>query len=262
MKYLSVDIETTGLDPSWCQTLEVGAVLADTLDFTTPVEDLPSWRCRFYYDRIVGNPVALHMNAQLILDMDTRPAQYNYMHPDSFWSQFTHWLESELGPSHPKISCSGKNFGMFDARFLERLPRWQREYFKIRVLDPGQFFFRQDDEILPDLKTCIARSGIAWDEATHHDAVEDARMVVMLNRVGLKRKWEAESGRLFRPMSAFKFDGSDQVLVFAFETQEFKVVRVWRDGQMQEGLGGPIYFKEDCPYSHWSPLDVNSVYGR
>lgn len=43
MKYVSIDIETTGLDPKRNQIVEIGAVL-DEIGSTTPIEDLPKFR--------------------------------------------------------------------------------------------------------------------------------------------------------------------------------------------------------------------------
>lgn len=206
MRYLSIDVETTGLDPSWCQTLEVAAVLADTLDFTTNVEDLPTFKCRFYYDKVVGEPYALHLNAELIRDMDARPAIHNYLHPDKFWSEFTWWIECQIGLhcKDNKLSLSGKNYGMFDSRFLERLPRWDRRHMHHRLLDPGQFFFLPEDKVLPDLKTCIERSGLIYDLKKHHKAVEDARFVVELNRRGLTNQWRHLTLPVLPPFTPFR----------------------------------------------------------
>jgi len=41
-KYVSLDIETTGLNPENCQVLEIGAVIDDG---TTPIEDCPTFQC-------------------------------------------------------------------------------------------------------------------------------------------------------------------------------------------------------------------------
>ncbi len=194
MRYLSIDLETTGLDSSWCQTLEVGCVYADTIDLHTPIEELPSFTCRFEYDRVIGQPFALHLNAQLIKDMERASKDHsfriskNYMPPEAFWGLFTHWIES-VHKGGKKLSFSGKNYGTFDSHFLMRLPKWDREYFRARTLDPGQMFLEPDDAELPNLKTCIERAGLDWDESKHHQAIEDARMVVSLNRVGLARQW-------------------------------------------------------------------------
>ena len=42
MKYISIDIETTGLDPENCQILSIGAVIEDTLN-QLPFEELPTF---------------------------------------------------------------------------------------------------------------------------------------------------------------------------------------------------------------------------
>lgn len=193
MKYLSVDIETTGLDESWCQILEIAVVLADTKDIVTPVSQLPHWSCRVMHKQVIGQPYALWMNAELIKEMERASKdneffdEHNYRYLGEVWGQLTYWIE-QTGVTE-KMSFSGKNYGTFDSRFLWLLPRWNREAFRARVLDPGVLFFRPDDDRLPDLKTCIERAGIIWDEKRHHKALEDARMVIELNRVGLEQLW-------------------------------------------------------------------------
>ena len=44
MKYVSIDIETTGLDPETCQTIQIGAGIEDTNN-PLPIEDLPRFKC-------------------------------------------------------------------------------------------------------------------------------------------------------------------------------------------------------------------------
>ena len=52
MKYVSIDIETTGLNPDTCNTLEFGAVLEDTVNWKL-LEELPTFR------RVLRPPVAV-----------------------------------------------------------------------------------------------------------------------------------------------------------------------------------------------------------
>lgn len=190
MKYLSIDLETTGLDESWCQVLEIAAVLADTNDKTTPVESLPTWTCRLWHKRIQGEPYALWLNAELIKDMDRArkdvefATAHRYMHPEKVFWTLDEWVKNELGSEYKKIAPAGKNYGTFDSRFLWALPAWCREQLlHRRALDPAAAFILPGDERPPDLKTCIERAGLTdWDESKHHKAVEDARVVVRLLR--------------------------------------------------------------------------------
>lgn len=182
MKFLSIDIETTGLDESWCQILEIGAVLGDLTD--TPVLDLPWFHTRLYYDKVIGQPYALHLNAEIIKDMDKRDPGWNYLHPDSVSSALCIWLEKVV-PLGTKLTVAGKNYGSFDRRFLAKIPRWPNERFHHRYLDPGNLFWMPDsDTVLPDTKECILRAGLAWDAKKLHSAVWDARLVVELVRAG------------------------------------------------------------------------------
>lgn len=188
MKFVSVDLETTGLDESYCQILEFGAVIADTTDFDTPVEDLPSLHYRFYYDRLIGDPYALHLNSKIIGDMIKRPSNYLYINIDSLWSSFASWLDGCKFAIEGKVTLAGKNVGSFDRRFLSKVPRWDWRRFHHRYLDPALYFFNpQTDTVLPDTKECIKRAGICWDDFSLHSALNDARLVVELLRKGFQR---------------------------------------------------------------------------
>ena len=50
MPYVSIDIETTGLDPATCQILEIGAVWDD---WTQPLQNLPTYRRLVVHDRLM-----------------------------------------------------------------------------------------------------------------------------------------------------------------------------------------------------------------
>ena len=55
-KYVSLDIETTGLNPENCQVLEIGAVIDDG---TTPIEECPTFHCYVDHGLILGEPFAV-----------------------------------------------------------------------------------------------------------------------------------------------------------------------------------------------------------
>ena len=68
MKYVSIDIETSGIDREKCQILSVGAVIEDT-ENPKPISELPRFHAAISMkDRqgFYGEPVALVMNAELI----------------------------------------------------------------------------------------------------------------------------------------------------------------------------------------------------
>ena len=63
MPYVSIDIETTGLDPETCQILEIGAVWDD---WTKPIDELPVYHRLVYHKEYRGSAYALAMNANLL----------------------------------------------------------------------------------------------------------------------------------------------------------------------------------------------------
>ena len=65
MKYLSIDIETTGIDSENDQILSVGIILEDTSK-KLPFDEIPKLHLAILRDRISGSPFAINMNADLI----------------------------------------------------------------------------------------------------------------------------------------------------------------------------------------------------
>jgi len=68
MIYISIDTETTGLNPETCQLLSFGAIVEDT-EKKLPFEEIPKFHCailRGERDVIQGELYALNMNRYLI----------------------------------------------------------------------------------------------------------------------------------------------------------------------------------------------------
>lgn len=180
MKYVSVDIETSGLDPEYCQVLEVGAVIDDLSGQTCP----DHFHCYVLHDRIVGQPFALQMNAAILAKI-AEPQKHpdeTFLRSDAVAGDFRYWLRCNgVNPDDP-INVAGKNFARFDQKFLDRLPNWASNVrVRSRVLDPAILYFRPDlDDALPGLSTCLKRAGL--DDHVSHRAVDDALAVVRLLR--------------------------------------------------------------------------------
>lgn len=186
MKFVSIDTETTGLEPSWCQVLEIAAIVADLEE--TPVEKLPVFHCYVVHERIVGEPFALAMNAEILRTIATRNqtgAIGNFLYPWEVGPQFSGFLEKN-GIDFRNCPAAGKNFASFDRQFLERLEDF-RDFikFKHRALDPALAFWDPvNDEWLPNTQLCLKRANMP--PMLRHRAIDDAAEVVGLVRRSAK----------------------------------------------------------------------------
>ena len=66
MIYVSIDLETTGLETDKHQVLSIGAVIEDTTKPEIKVEDLPTFHGVIVHNELIGSPFALNMNRDLI----------------------------------------------------------------------------------------------------------------------------------------------------------------------------------------------------
>jgi oligoribonuclease (3'-5' exoribonuclease) len=177
MRYVSIDIETLGLDPFHDDVVEFAAVIDD---FKTSLEKLPKYHC--YVTRpdnnYCGNAYAMSMHPVILRRIATREAGFSYMPHDCLVEDFALWLADN--GLNDKIVVAGKNFAAFDKPFLLRLG-FGIIKFCHRSLDPGSMYFDPKiDMVPPDTKECLIRAGITTEVA--HTAYEDALDVVRLIR--------------------------------------------------------------------------------
>lgn len=184
MKYVSIDIETTGLNPENCQILEFGAILEDTAK-RFPFLDLPRLKLYIKHHEIHGEPYAIALNSSIIQNIavglisdEINVKNLNIVgcvEPQRITGIFELWIDhhwAQLG----KLNVAGKNYAGFDSLFLNKLPFWNTINFHHRVLDPGPMFVRATDESIPNLEECLKRAECVGHVT--HTAIEDAWDVI------------------------------------------------------------------------------------
>lgn len=198
MIFLSIDLETTGLDPHSHQIIEFGAVLEDTNNIK-PLEELPTYHAYVTHKggNLTGNVFALNLNAGIIEKLKNQKELanvYNYVKVDDLADDFLFWLHSqgfELFTNYEgtdkeykstTINVAGKNFAGFDKQFLNKVPGFSEKIrIRSRVIDPAVLYTNWDsDNALPSLDECKQRANI--DGVVTHLAVDDALDVIKLLR--------------------------------------------------------------------------------
>ena len=221
MKYISIDIETTGLDRDLCQILSIGAVIEDTNNIK-PLEELPTFHAVIKRESVYGSIFALDLNRDLIQAMknysvaktDEAKKQVEEDFGAKFYNedevvealyQFCYRnglveFDDKLVGKHVKLvdgimypiltgnmdkvhfTAAGKNFASFDQQFLVKLPRWKQVLrARGRTIDPSILFV--------DWKNDEAIPGLSLcKERAHlnphvtHNAIDDAMDIVKLLR--------------------------------------------------------------------------------
>jgi DNA polymerase III epsilon subunit-like protein len=182
MKYVSIDIETTGLG-SGCQILQLAAVLDDT---EWPLERSPTFNALAWDSWYSGEPFALALNKPIFDTLAKHSPGEEVQHlgkpvkivdSDDLVYEFKEWLHTYTGS---EIVLAGKNVAGFDLRFLKNLSGWSDLSISHRVIDPGNLFLQPDDKTPPNTQECLRRAGI--DRTVTHDALDDAYDVCMLIR--------------------------------------------------------------------------------
>jgi oligoribonuclease len=210
MKYVSIDIETTGINREKCQVLSIGAVIEDTNN-PLPIKELPKFHAAIIgREGLYGEPFALNMNKDLIetivyyqtaRDQDEKNdivtlKRMKFYKEDEIVIAFYDWLAKNgmiegvseftssraIPPKKVYLNVAGKNFATFDKVFLEQLPRWKQLIdCRSRILDPAILFVDwESDEALPGLGLCKDRAGV--NGIVTHNALEDAIDVVEILR--------------------------------------------------------------------------------
>lgn len=219
MLYVSIDIETSGLNSDSNHVLSIGAIIEDTTK-KLPYEELPKFNAIVLQNNIQGSPRAITMNKEIISLMGdylegtdvvrellNNNSGYKFYTEDEVVKHFFDFLfvngfgydlitgaptirrvDGKTLPmigSNTKpitINVAGKNFGTFDKLFLEELPWWKKLIrTRSRVIDPSVLFVDwSNDDALPSLTKCKERANI--EGIVTHNALEDAWDVIELLR--------------------------------------------------------------------------------
>lgn len=218
MIYVSIDIETSGLNHDMNHVLSIGAIIEDTTK-KLPYEELPKFNAIVLQNNIQGSPRAITMNKEIISLMgeylegkeEVRQqlklsSGYEFFEEEEVIKEFYWWLERNAyfqannsggyvqmdngymkpainGATKPiTLNVAGKNFGTFDKLFLQELPWWQKLIrTRQRVLDPAILCVDWvNDTSLPNLTTCKERMNV--EGIVTHNALEDAWDVIEILR--------------------------------------------------------------------------------
>jgi hypothetical protein len=215
MIYVSIDIETSGLDHEKHKVLSIGAIIEDT-EKKLPYEECPKFNAIILQNEITGSPRALTMNKEIIemigdylegtdfeRNIMNTHSDYSFHEKDDVIKEFYKFLwcngfshldspsthvNGKLTPvidgkTKPiTLNVAGKNFGTFDKLFLQELPWWQKLIrTRQRVLDPAILMVDwKNDKSLPNLTQCKERAGV--NGIVTHNALEDAWDVIEVLR--------------------------------------------------------------------------------
>ncbi|TGE20470.1 hypothetical protein E5K00_20965 [Hymenobacter aquaticus] len=186
MRYVSLDLETTGGNPDRHQIIELAAVVEDTRR-VLPLAELPAFRRCVRHPEYVGTAGALALNAGLLEELARKDANPERCTPAELVPQLREFLQQQ-GFRADKHDCvvvtlAGKNIGPFDVPFLRLLPGWGTLVrHEPALLDPAAFYLNwRKDTRLPTMSICKARAHFA-DDTVAHQALADALDVVVLLR--------------------------------------------------------------------------------
>ena len=104
MKYISIDIETTGLEPEKNKVISVAAIIEDT-ENKLPFDQCPKFNVAILQNELIGSARAITINKQLIseiadyqdADIETRKlidseSEYKFVREDDIAKEFYWWL--------------------------------------------------------------------------------------------------------------------------------------------------------------------------
>jgi len=172
--YVSIDIETTGLDRQKSHVLQLAAVYDNGKD----LEDLPT------FNRVIKWPViahaeeyAMNLNRELLVKAFKNQ---NVVSIEEARRDFEKWLD-KIQPNG-RFTAAGKNVQGFDMPILVNpVNDFNMRRFLHRALDPGSMFTEEFDHIptLDEINTVTGRKAVS------HDALDDCWDVVY----AIRYKW-------------------------------------------------------------------------
>lgn len=180
MKYISLDIETTCLNPKTPENILMLSMVVEDTKNIKPLEELPQMTTFFKQDSYTGEAYALQMNSWIFEILsgktvkDGRFEIVNGINSDSYRNKVNEFFMEHFGTE--RATLAGKNVMSFDYLFL---PDWLKGMFKSRMIDPGCLFMNFETGI-KDLSSI--KRDLGMGDIVIHNAYEDAIDVIRILR--------------------------------------------------------------------------------
>ena len=179
MRYLSIDIETTGLDPSTAQVIQLAMVVEST-ETVRPVSQLPYFDMGLVAQGYSGDSYAMGLNERLLEVLRRcsgihesrlyRGRAFGVARDFNVWTKAVGFVNDHFGST--KVFVAGKNAAGFDLRFIRAAKPELADRFHHRVIDVGSVALGAGHPWttgVPSMSDLLP----AGTEVTH-DALEDA----------------------------------------------------------------------------------------
>lgn len=196
--YVSIDIETTGVDTARAQILEIAAVIDDG---RTPIEQLPRYEAIIAHKEFMyATPYAMNLNNGLIQrilkgeGISQEEALKGFvMFLNEASSCANRWDEDHGKKPTSRVSLAGKNAAVFDIPIIDEqtsmVSGYLNEMFRAcknhRVIDAGNMFFKYFGYI-PTLEEI--KKFMKDESPVTHRALDDALDVVKAVRFAYNDK--------------------------------------------------------------------------
>jgi oligoribonuclease len=199
MKYVSIDIETTGRrrsDPeNMDNLLSIGMVIDDLEHPEVPVGNLPKLHLIIDVSQevITGELEALIMHTMLLRKIEYLSTCDSYKEYVPYVTEYfiskddaIKYIQEFLQyhKVETPLTIAGKNVMEFDIQFLNNAIGFDKSIeYNFGGLDPAIYFLDESvDTCMPTLSECKERAGL--DGPAAHQALEDAIDIVKLIRIG------------------------------------------------------------------------------
>jgi oligoribonuclease (3'-5' exoribonuclease) len=190
--YVSIDIETTGIDPR-SEILQISCVLDD---LTSPISSLKTLDLPIKYESIAySEPYALGMNAELLKKMMNK--DFQTVSPSTACYELMEFLgdmykKNLVGGKPQKIILAGKNVASFDIpRLRNHIEKYTKTLVKdfdkivhYKTLDVGSLYY----DVFKDNVNLSKINELTGRNAVTHNALDDAFDVVyaVRHKLGVK----------------------------------------------------------------------------
>ena len=171
MKYVSLDLETTCLEPQIPENIMGISMVIEDSAVDIPLYELPHFTCLVNHKVFSGSAFALHMNAWILKMLIDKKSPYP-IYEEAEWPMLAmDFLTHHFGDN--KLNLAVKNVAIFDYQFL---PKPIQKRFNYQMIDPGSVFVDWSTEKLQGLDRIKKRTG--FDAPVTHNMYEDALDVI------------------------------------------------------------------------------------